>query len=582
MALRELRIGNIAVIADATATFGDSFTTITGETGAGKSLCVAALRAALGGKLDADMVRHGAEGARVAAVFDEIPTAVRERIDDMGVPPGHDVLTLSRELGRGAKSACRINGALVSQAVLREVGETLVEVTSQGASQRLLRGSWQRDTLDAAGGEGTTGARQRTEAAVRAWRDAEDALAEARRVAMNDSGLVERSRDVVAELRPLALRHGEDDELGAECLRLRHAARIAAVAQGLAHAASGEDGGVADALASATAQAEQLTAVDPALRGIADEAADLVARLRELGLDARRHADSVSLDEARLAAVEERLEILSRMARRYGSVDGALAALEAADGIVAGADGGEDMLNELEAAATAARAAASEAAAALSRLRSDAARRLEREVVDVLRGLELPKARFRVTLARLPDPNGIDVGDGALVRCGRSGVDEVEFRFAAGRDALPRPLHDGPSGGELSRLALALASVVGDGAAPGLVLDEVDTGLGGETAARVGDVLAAIGSSRQVIAITHRPEIAARADTHIVVSKRELAGGPAATIVRVSGEERLVEVARLMSGRTTKAALARAAELLREGQRERGSGHRPEAALRTM
>jgi DNA repair protein RecN (Recombination protein N) len=581
MALRELRINNIAVVADATLECSDGFTVLTGETGAGKSVCINALRAALGGRMDSDMIRHGADSARVVAVFDEISDSLRARLAELSVPE-HDLLTMSREVARGGRSACRINGGLVSQSALREAGETIIEVTSQGASQRLLRRQWQRDVLDAAGGGDSRQAREDVDTAVRAWRAAVASLDQAQRTAHAAAEEIQRARDRIADVGPLELRAGEEDELQSECTRLRHAARIAEAALGLAAAATGEDLGGADLLAEAAARAAPLGAVDQSLHLLEEEATDLVVRLRDLALDAKRHAEAVSLDEARLAMVEARLDVLARVTRRYGSVEQALAELERAGEIAGGADGGHDRIRRLETAAAAARLEAGRAAAVLRDVRVAAARRLERAVTSELRGLELPHARFRVVITRAPDPDGVDLGDGAPVRCGLSGAEEIEFRLASGRDTVPRPLDDGPSGGELSRLALALASVVTEEAAPALVLDEVDTGIGGEAAARVGDVLAAIGEARQVIAVTHRPEIAARAQSHVLVTKRELPGGPSATAGCVDGEDRVVEVARLMSGRTTRAALTRAAELLEEGRGRRERGRRGVASVRTM
>jgi DNA repair protein RecN (Recombination protein N) len=174
-------------------------------------------------------------------------------------------------------------------------------------------------------------------------------------------------------------------------------------------------------------------------------------------------------------------------------------------------------------------------------------------------------------LSRTLDVGGVDTGDGTPVRCAVTGVDEVDFRLAPNRDSVPMPLDEGPSGGELGRLALALSAVVSEEEAPVLVLDEVDTGIGGETAARVGDVLARIGQTRQVIAVTHRPEIAARAGSHLTITKLDRSGRVEATAAVVSGERRVREVARLMSGRTTEAALLRAAELLEEGHGVRGA-----------
>jgi DNA repair protein RecN (Recombination protein N) len=315
------------------------------------------------------------------------------------------------------------------------------------------------------------------------------------------------------------------------------------------------------------------------LGGIIEDASEIIDRLRDLALDARRHVDEIVVDEARLGAVEERLDLLTRVIRRHGSLDAALGELERATVLVAGIDGEGGNLAVLEAASGARRAEAGAAAAVLSAARSAAARRLERAITSELRSLELPHARFRVVLSRSLDVDGVDTGDGTPVRCTPAGVDDVDFRLAPNRDSVPMPLDEGPSGGELGRLALALSAVVSEDEAPVLVLDEVDTGIGGETAARVGDVLARIGRTRQVIAVTHRPEIAARAGWHLTITKRDLPGGAEARAAAVAGEDRVREIARLMSGRTTEAALTRAAELLDEGY---SGGDRGTPGVRTM
>jgi DNA repair protein RecN (Recombination protein N) len=471
---------------------------------------------------------------------------------------------------------------MVSISVLREVGEALVEVTAQGASQRLLRRGWQRDVLDAAGGASLARLRGAVADAVLVWRQADEALAAARRAASSGAAEVARARDVVADLEPLALRAGEEQELGTERLRLRHAAGIVAAACALADAAAGDEAGGADLLAVASGGAAAMAAVDPVLQELAGRADHLIEELRDLGLDARRHADSVVFEEERLAFVEERLDMLARVVRRHGSIEQALDDLDAARHLVAGAEGGSDGVDRLAAAAGSARRQAGEAALRLSTARAAAARRLEQAVTAELRTLGLPHARFRVVLNRAPDAAGVDIGDGIAVRCGARGIDEVDFRFGAGRDAVPVPLDEGPSGGELSRVALALSAVTVEQSAPILVLDEVDTGIGGETAARIGDALAGIGRSRQVLAVTHRAEIASRADSHLVVVKRELSGGAVARVGRAEAEARIAEVARLLSGRSTDAAIRRASELLEEGGTAGHDASRAGAALRTI
>ena len=577
MALRELRISNLAVIEEARLSFEDGFSVLTGETGSGKSMCVNALRAALGGRLEPEQVRAGTAGARVAAVFDNPTPQLRARRAELGIPDD-DLITLSRDVPASGRATCRIDGALVSQAVLREIGDLCVDVTAQGTSQRLLRRTWQRDLLDAFGGAELARARTAASAAFRAWRSAVDALAAAHRAASTGAAELQRARDLVDDLEMLGLRPGEDAELHGERLRLRHAARIAESSLAVADASGGDDRSAADRLAAAIGGGADLAAVDPKLGALLENADELVDRLRELALDARRHADSVTVDEARLTAVEERLDSLTRVIRRHGSLEAALADLMRAQALVESVDGEGGAIGTLEVSAAAQRADAGSAAAVLSAARTAAARRLERAVTAELRSLELPHARFRVVLSRSLDVDGVDTGDGTPVRGSAAGVDEIDFRLAPNRDSVPMPLDEGPSGGELGRLALALSAVISEDDAPVLVLDEVDTGIGGETAARVGDVLARIGGSRQVIAITHRPEIAARARSHLTITKHDRAGGAAARAATVAGEERVREIARLMSGRTTDAALARAAELLEEG-----AGHdRATPGLRTM
>jgi DNA repair protein RecN (Recombination protein N) len=559
VSLVEVRIRDLAVFEETLVPFGGGFTAMTGETGAGKSVCITALRLALGSRVDGDPIRTGADAARVSAVFDEAPPSLRRRLADIGVPPD-ELTTLSREIIRAGRGSCRINGALVSQGVLREVGEALAEITLQGASQRLLQRGRQRDLLDLAAS--AIDLRDQVRQAVGAWRAAQSTLEEVRRRQAAGAAEVDAARQLIADLGAQALISGEDDQLAAERLRLRNASALMAASAELHRAAAGdeESSGAADLLAGALETATSLKGVDSSLDTLAGEAADLLDRLRELGASARSHADAIGLDESRLAEVEDRLDILARIRRRHGSIEQAVEALEAADELLAAGQDGGARLAAAEVEVASARARAGELAVQLSERRRQAARRLEGEVASALHLLELPHARLRIATERRADPAGVEVG-GALLRCGPAGFDEVEFRLATNRGATPVPLEEGPSGGELSRLVLALSACVTETGSPLLVLDEVDTGIGGETAARVGDLLAAAGCHRQVVAVTHRAEIASRAAGHLVVRKQDTGSGSVARIEPVDGERRLEEIARLMSGRVTDAALARAIEL---------------------
>jgi DNA repair protein RecN (Recombination protein N) len=583
VSLVEVRIHDLAVFDEAVVPVAEGFTALTGETGAGKSVCIAALRLALGDRVDGDPIRSGCDAARLSAVFDDAPAPLRQRLADLGIP-ADELTTLSREISRTGRGSCRVNGALVSLAVLREVGEALAEITLQGASHRLLQRSRQRDLLDLAAT--ATELRGDVREAVAQWRLAQGALDDVRRHLAAGAAEVETARQVVGDLEALALRAGEDEQLAAERLRLRNASALTAASHDLRRAASGDEeaSGAADLFAVALGAASALGGVDPALDALAADAADLVDRLRDLGSAARRHADSIGLDESRLADVEERLDTLARVRRRHGSIEQALDALEAANELLAAGENGGARLAAAQTALATGRERAGALALQLSDRRRQAARRLEADVESALHLLELPHARLRVAMDRRADPAGVEAG-GAMVRCDAAGIDEVEFRLAANRGAEPRALDEGPSGGELSRLMLALSACVTETGSPLLVLDEVDNGIGGETAARVGDLLAATGRHRQVVAVTHRAEIASRATGHLVVRKHDTARGAVAAVAPVDGDRRLEEIARLMSGRVTGAALARAVELRGEAVETIASGAsrktpRPRAARR--
>lgn len=578
MALVELRIGDLAVLRSARLSPGARFTALTGETGSGKSLCVTALRLALGSKLDGPSpVRADADAASVAAVFDDVPAAVRSRLESLGIPDD-ELLTLSRDVPAAGRGACRVNGALVSAGVLREIGEELVEVTAQGESHRLLQPACQRALVDAAGGDEISGLREAMAAATLRLRERRRGVDATRAARAADGAALERARQVVDDIGGLDLRAGEEEELKAERLRLRHAEGLRAAVEGVRAACAAEtDAGAADVLASAVAQARGAEGVDTAVDALLAAARDEVERLHDLGARARDLSEALETDPARLGAVEERLDVIDRVVRRFGSVGEAIAELERARRLVEEADGSDADLRRREAELAAAVDEAGVAASRLGAARASASARLERDVTAQLRRLRLPHARFRIVLGRAPDADGVVV-DGERVACGAEGADTVELRLSTARDGVPLPL-SGISGGELSRVALALRAVVALAEdCPTLVLDEVDAGLGGETAARVGEVLATIGERRQLLVVTHRPEIAARADDHLVAERRDTAEGPEAGVRAVSGEARALEVARLMSGRPTAAAIARAVELLAEGARPDGA----RGAARTM
>jgi DNA repair protein RecN (Recombination protein N) len=569
MALRELRINNVAVIEQATVSLDDGFVVLTGETGAGKSVCLQALRAALGEKIDAGLLRNGAASATVSAVFDEPPGAVTDVLVALGIEVG-DLLTVTREI-TPSRSSFRVNGALVPAAVVKQIAAELVEITAQGVSARIYRHDWQRALIDRAGGAGTQPLLDEVRRAMQRRGAAQTKLDAAQANAQAGAGELAQARQVVEDVGHLKLEIGERELLFTERGRLRHAASIGLSAHALHQAISGDDGalGVVDTLTRAVSDADAVREFSAEVDTVCSDVDAVIARLREIGREARRAGDTVVVDAQRLAEVEERLDVIARVERRFGSVEAALEELSRAEELLASnADPGkvvEQARQELE---TAQRDLAV-AAAALSRARRATAKSLQKDVTANLRLLDLPHARFAVEISQSDDAGGVEI-DGRMVRCTGDGADDIDFRLSTNKDSVPMPIGAGPSGGELSRLVLALGAVVSD-SCPTLVLDEVDAGVGGETAAHVGEMLAAMGERRQVVAITHRAEIAARAGAHLQASKAEKAGRATTTVSIVDGDSRIEEMARLLSGRQTAAARSRAAELLAEGGQSEAS-----------
>jgi DNA repair protein RecN (Recombination protein N) len=559
VSLIELRIQNLAVIQSGVLNFGSRFSVITGETGSGKSVCVEALKLALGHKADVDAVRSGSDSASVSAVFDEVAPSLVERIVSLGIPQD-DLITLTRELKRDGKSSARINGASVSMTVLREIGESLVEVTGQGESYRLLKGARQRDLLDGFGGPDLATVKLQFQEAYAQWRALALEVNRRRELAATQQRDVESAKELVAELEPLNLKVGEEDELRVRVQRFRNGAQLIAAASALKHAIDDEEAGAEEQLLLATSGARKLAALDAGMTELVVAADAVIDQLRDLSRNAEVVLQSIGVDEQELANLESRMDTLERVRRRFGSIENATSELERCKLLLEESADSHSLL-ELETRLEQTEKEVRERANQLSETRNRAAASLQDDITPRLHDLGLPHAKF-VAQVESADIRAEAMSD--------SGADVVAFLLSANKGGVPAQLDAGPSGGELSRLALALRAVaVTQDDCPTLVLDEVDTGIGGETAARVGEVLSEIGSTRQVIAITHRAEIAARAQHHLEVSKQQSAQGAVSQVTTVEGDHRTKEIARLLSGHPTDAALARALELLADGAKPR-------------
>ncbi|MGH7610084.1 MAG: DNA repair protein RecN [Candidatus Dormibacteria bacterium] len=564
--LAEVRVENLAVIENTAAEFGRGLNVLTGETGAGKSVLLAALALTLGSRADASLVRRGQERGLVTAAFIDPPEPVQEACLRLGVRTG-EALLLSRELASGGRSSARANGSLIPAAALQELSATLVDLQGQGASSAWLRESQQREGLDDLAGTGALEARRRL---AELWGDRDQVRARLteldQRHARQEAEL-EQARADLAELDAADPRPGELEDLVEERGRLRHGAGLRQAASRLREALAGgaQGAGAPDLLAGALQEARPAQGIDPALDRLLGEAQGALERLRELQLALSAYLTQVPDDAGRLELVEERLELLDRLGRRHGgTLERALARRQEASEIVAlGEEGGGERkrltsrLGDLE-------AELGQVLPRLSELRRRAAAALEEAITADLRRMLMPRARFRVRLWQVEDASGVAAQDGRLLWAGPEGWDRVSFELAANPGDPPRPLAEVASGGELARAALALfAQLSGALGVATVIFDEIDQGLGGEAANRVGDLLREVARVRQVVCITHLAALAARADRHLVITKVERQGRACSQVEAVSGPRRVEELARLLAGEATPAAArAHAQELL--------------------
>lgn len=555
--LRELRVRNVAVIESAVVPFGPGLNVLTGETGAGKSILLDALLLAAGARAQADAIRAGAETALVEAVFDlaDAPGA-RAVVEEAGLAPEDGEVVVRRELARTGRHRAFVNDSPVTVALLERLGEHLVDVHGQHEHQRLLEPARQLDLLDRfADAEALRAEVAALHARLCAARDAVERL---RAGARDRAQRLDLLRFQLAELDAARLRPGEDEELRAERRRLLHAEKLAGgLAAALALLQDDPDAAAAR-LARATRLLHDLGRLDPAFAGPAGPLEAAAVHVEEAVLALRALRGRVEVPPGRLEAIEERLDVLARLGRKYGDTVAAMCAFrdEAARELDRLERHGE-VLDEAERALAALEAELDAAAARLGERRREAARRLAPRVERELRALGMPHARVEVALEPLPPGE----------RSPR-GQERVELRFAANPGEPCRPLARVASGGELSRTMLGLQVVLAAAErVPTMVFDEVDAGLGAGMAAVVADKLAAVAARRQVLCVTHLPQIAARADHHLVVTK-DVRDGRARAVVRVlAGGARLEELARMLGGARPDAAARRHARALLAARR---------------
>jgi DNA repair protein RecN (Recombination protein N) len=532
MPLRELTVENLAVVESVRLALAPGFTVLTGETGAGKSLVVDAVALALGARASTDQVRAGADAARVEAIFDAPSPGPDDALADV-IAAGEGSIIVRREVGADGRSIARVNDRTVTVGGLASLGARLGEIHGQHDQQRLLEPAHQLALLDGFAANAALVAAVGD--AYRAWRAVAAASVELLTDPHDLVRRVELLRHQVDEIVAASPRPGEDAELEAALRAAEHAETIVrSAAEGVAGLR--DDGGAGDALASVERSLAVAASHDDRFGPLADRAAALAAEASELARDASHAAEAVDLDPAARAAAEERLGLLYDLRRKYGdTLEGVIAFGEASAAELERLENQEGERERLRIEEAKRLAELEAAAGELSEARRAAAERLGADVNVELPALGLPADSFAVE---------IEAGE-----IGPTGADRVSFTFAPNPGEPARPLGRIASGGEASRLSLALKVVLAAADdTPLLVFDEIDAGVGGRNAAALGERLRALSAYHQVLCVTHLPQVAAHADAHIVVGKRVSDGRTATDARLLAPEDRPAELAAMLAG----------------------------------
>ncbi|HEV2108529.1 MAG TPA: DNA repair protein RecN [Thermomicrobiales bacterium] len=584
--LLELSIRDFAIIDDIRLELGPGFNALTGETGAGKSILIDALGAVLGDRVGSDVVRTGAKQARVEGTFDLV--ALRERadlaaiLDDLGIPLDEDVLVLTREISATGRSQARINGEARTAGALARLGALLVDIHGQSDHLSLLRPRAQLDMLDRYAG------------ILNARRDFADHVRELaslrRRIREIDQSSRERAQRVdllrfqVSEIEAAALEPDEEAALVQERARLVHAEQLVRDAAAAYVLLTGEaditavDATGINTLRTASAHLDDVAAVDAGMQSLAERLRETIFLLDDIAAEVRDYQEQIDIDPVRLSEVEDRLDLLKGLRRKYGStieevIAYGRAAAEELTSLTEDAVG----IETLRAREAEQLRQAGKIATELSRERQRAGRQLAEAVEAVIAELKMGSARIEVLVEQTDEPTGIPVpdinGGDRTVAFDETGVDHVEFMISPNQGEALKPLARIASGGETARLMLAIKSILSEvDATPTLVFDEVDVGLGGRSAGVVGEKLYDLASEHQVLVITHLPQIAAYADTHYQIAKAEKEGRVITRVAEIGDDQRIEELAAMVDGvPVSRAARESAREMIERASRTRRS-----------
>jgi DNA repair protein RecN (Recombination protein N) len=552
MALRHISLRDFVIVRELDLNLSQGFSVLTGETGAGKSILIDALQMALGERADSGAVREGAKRCEVSAEFD-CPPQAHAVLEDAGFEAS-DTLLLRRSVDTQGKSRAWVNGSQATATQLRALGEMLLDIHGQHAWQSLTRPDAVRGLLDAYAGLNTEGLKS----AWHTWRQAQQAVQTARNAQDSLSREQERLAWQIGELDKLAPAMDEWDGLNAQHTRLSHAQALIDAGQTAIGALDGDESsrlgsatGALGLLSQAIAQLQDQAHVEPEFQSIAEVLQSSLAQAEDAAHSLQTYLRKTDLDPDRLKELDQRMSQWLSLARRYKRPPEELSALLA---------GWKKELNALEAASDIEGLEAQEKSASLayqteakklSQQRKKAAPKLAQAVTSAMQNLGMQGGRFEVALI-------------SLEQAAQHGLEDIQFLVAGHAGSTPRPVGKVASGGELSRIALAIAVTTSElGEAGTLIFDEVDSGVGGAVAETVGRLMKQLGMHRQVLAVTHLPQVASCADHHLLVSKASSKEGVSSSVMSIAGEQRVTEIARMLGGEKLSATtLAHAREML--------------------
>lgn len=544
--LRELSIENLAVIESAAAQFGGNFNVFTGETGAGKSILIGGINAILGQRTTKDIVRTGAAKAVITAFFDDIPAAVSERLSEMGFPAEDGELMLMREISADGKSSARINGRSATAAMLRDIGSMLVDVHGQHENRLLMSADNQRDILDNYGGLSQVLSDYREK--FRSFSQVSKRIRVLQEENETRTLKIERLTAIVEELEELNLGKGEGDALEAELAKCRSFVKIQSSLYTAYGCFNGEDTvGVMDLLRSARNHLGSVAQLMPETALLTERIDDLLAESEDIAAEIS-HLTNDDGGAAREAELEDRVSALKHAKRKFNmDADQLVDYLDECRAQLLELDGADGELEQLLTQKHTLAEEVKQTAAEITRLRTEAAQRLSEEICEQLKFLDMPNVR--IVIAVTPDKVTIN------------GMDAVEMLISANAGEQPKPINRIASGGELSRIMLAIKSVLADNDdIPTLIFDEVDAGISGRAAQKVGIKLAETARKRQVLCITHLAQIASQADFHLLIEKNTEDGRTFTRIQQLDFEGRKQELARIIDGDGSSESSLQAAE----------------------